>query len=79
MNFYPTHIEIVVAIIALVGILSWMGDDQINDEKKTAAVVASIDAQTKRDQQEHLRALAELEQRGKYMTSYDKLQQVAVK
>jgi hypothetical protein len=73
MRFYPTHIEIVVAIIAIVGILSWMGDDQIKDEKKTAAVVASIDAQTKRDQQENLRRLAEIDKQGRYMTDYDKI------
>jgi type II secretory pathway pseudopilin PulG len=79
MNFYPTRLEMLIAIIAMIGLLSYMGSDQIADEAKTADVIASIDVQIKQDQTEHLRTLADLEQRGKYMTSYDKLEQVAAK
>jgi hypothetical protein len=79
MTYYPNRLEVIIAVLAMVGLLSWMGNDQMIDEAKTAEVIASYDAQARRDQQEHLRQLAELERKAKYMTSYDKLEQVAAK
>ena len=70
MRHYPSRLDIILAIIVTLSTLSWMGADQISDEKKTAEVKSSIDAQ----QKERLRQqLAKLERQGKTMTSYDKV------
>lgn len=73
MTYYPTRLEVLIVVLALIGILSWMGSDQIADEAKTAEVINSYDAQAMHEQQEQVRLLAELDRKAKYMTSYDKI------
>lgn len=71
----PTKLETIIVIIAIIGLLSWMSEDELNDQLKTAEVVASINPlpPAKDPQIEHKRHLAELDKQGRYMTSFDQI------
>jgi len=75
MQSYPTRLEVIISILLIMIALSFMGMDQINDEAKTAEVMASITPSTPAHdpQAEHHRQLAELDKQGRYMTSYDRI------
>lgn len=74
MNFYATRLEVILVAIILIAAMSWMGNDQLNDQIKTAEVVDSITTTPQIDPQaEHRRQLAEIDNQGRYMTSYDQV------
>ena len=51
MNYYPTRLDILAAMIVTLAALSWAGCDEQQDAIKTAEVIADIQASnTKEDQ-----------------------------
>lgn len=75
MRFYPTRIETILTIALIMIALSWMGGDQLRDQKKTAEVMASTQPQqiANNAQAEHQRQLTEIDKQGRSMTGYDQI------
>ena len=70
----PTRLETLIAGLIVLGFLSYAGLDQLNDQIKTAEVMASMQSQPAHNaQEEHSRQLAQLDQQGRYMTGYDQI------
>lgn len=86
MRDLPSLKEITCCLIFILATLSWCSYDEMQDEIKTAQVMADAKAQAraehsaqKRAERLRLAQLNELDKTGQYMTSYDHIAQAGAR
>ena len=78
MIYYPTKLQILLAIVATLLVLGWMGDDQLQDEAKTAEVMAEISRSQAARHTAHISPIDQLKREGRSMTGYDQIKLATV-
>jgi hypothetical protein len=79
MIFYPTQLQMILVVLLTLCVLGWMGDDQLQDEAKTAEVMAEIAGSQTARHTAHISPIDQLERDGRSMTGYDQIKLATAK